>query len=307
MLRQPEAVPKHLVVFAHGKESGPWGTKITHLAETARRRGFEVLSPDYSHSQDPGVRVQQLLELAPKARQTLVLVGSSMGGYVSLRASETLQPEALMLLAPALYFPNHEEDPAPPAVNAIVHGWDDDVVPAERAIRYARKHSATLHLLRAGHTLNDRLPELEKIFDDLLLKAQLAGAYRLARYAITAPNGEISRHIGRIDVLADARLKADCGVASEWAIVTACNPQGKQLDDGENVPRIAALRQRIDGAGVRRLFAAGYDPEGRWQAEASELLCDPPAGFAEALGREFGQNAIVRGRLGSAPELAWLR
>ena len=28
-------LPERLVVFAHGKESGPWGPKITQLAEVA--------------------------------------------------------------------------------------------------------------------------------------------------------------------------------------------------------------------------------------------------------------------------------
>ncbi|MGH8540495.1 MAG: alpha/beta hydrolase, partial [Stenotrophobium sp.] len=41
---------RNLVCFAHGKESGPWGTKITHLAEVARGHGYEVMSPDYSHT-----------------------------------------------------------------------------------------------------------------------------------------------------------------------------------------------------------------------------------------------------------------
>jgi hypothetical protein len=33
-----------LVCFAHGKESGPWGSKITALAQVAKRMGFEVLT-----------------------------------------------------------------------------------------------------------------------------------------------------------------------------------------------------------------------------------------------------------------------
>ena len=40
--------PSTLVVFAHGKESGPWGSKIKHLAALAGQRGAQVLSPDYA-------------------------------------------------------------------------------------------------------------------------------------------------------------------------------------------------------------------------------------------------------------------
>ena len=167
-------MPDALVCFAHGKESGPWGTKITQLAATARRRGFEVLSPDYSHSHDPHARVAQLLELKPQAR-TLVLVGSSMGGYVSAMACAALQPKALLLMAPALYFPGFDEEPqGVPALSCVVHGWNDDIVPVDRAIRFARTHQATLHVLNSGHTLNEQLPALELLLDDLLQRALAA-------------------------------------------------------------------------------------------------------------------------------------
>lgn len=163
--------PERLVCFAHGKESGPWGTKITHLAETARRRGYEVMSPDYSHTHDPHERVAQLLRLAPQARR-LVLVGSSMGGYVSAMACAALQPQALFLLAPALYFPGFDGEPqGVPRLCAVVHGWGDDIVPVDRAIRFARTHRAALHVLDSGHTLNDQLPALDLLFDDLLQRA----------------------------------------------------------------------------------------------------------------------------------------
>ena len=168
---QRSATPEKLVCFAHGKESGPWGTKITHLAETARQRGFEVISPDYSHTHDPHARVAQLKALAPQAR-CLVLVGSSMGAYVSAMACETLTPAALLLLAPALYFPGFDEEPTGiPRLCTVVHGWDDDIVPVERAIRFARSNRAELQILPSGHTLNDQLPILSTSFDALLQRA----------------------------------------------------------------------------------------------------------------------------------------
>ena len=165
-------LPERLVVFAHGKESGPWGTKITQLAEVAKRRGYEVSSPDYSHTHDPHERVAQLTRLAPQAGSTLVLVGSSMGGYVSAMACAALRPQALFLMAPALYFPGWAEEPEGiPALTAVVHGWSDDIVPPDRGIRFAQRHRAALHLLDSGHTLNDQLPALSLLFDDLLLRA----------------------------------------------------------------------------------------------------------------------------------------
>lgn len=157
-----------LVCFAHGKESGPWGTKITYLAEVARARGFEVISPDYRHTQDPAERVSQLIHLAPKARR-LVLVGSSMGGYVSAMACQALRPDALFLMAPALYFPGWDQEPEEiPARCTVVHGWNDDIVPVERAIRFATRNRAELHVLDSGHDLNDQLPVLGWLLGHML-------------------------------------------------------------------------------------------------------------------------------------------
>jgi len=164
------AIPERLVCFAHGKESGPWGTKITRLAEVARARNFDVLSPDYSHTHDPKERVAHLLKLAPAAR-TLILVGSSMGAYVSAMACAALKPRALFLMAPALYFPGWDEDPQGcPQDTVVVHGWRDDIVPVEVGIRFARARQAALHVLDSGHTLNDRLPALSELFDEQLAR-----------------------------------------------------------------------------------------------------------------------------------------
>ncbi|MDP9140499.1 MAG: alpha/beta hydrolase [Pseudomonadota bacterium] len=154
--------------FAHGKESGPWGLKIRRLAGIAEQRGFAVISPDYSHTTDPAKRVAQLIALRPQARQ-LVLVGSSMGGYVSAMACTALRPQALFLMAPALYFAGWDEEPGDiPALCSVVHGWHDDIVPVERAQRFAERHPCELHLLDAEHTLNGRVETVAAIFDDLL-------------------------------------------------------------------------------------------------------------------------------------------
>lgn len=159
---------ERLVCFAHGKESGPWGTKITRLAEVAKARGFEVMSLDYRATQNPQERVQMLLQHAPRARR-LVLVGSSMGGYVSAMACAALQPDALFLMAPALYFPGWDQEPQGiPECCSVVHGRSDDIVPVERAVRFAERNGSELHLLHSGHTLNDQLPILSFLLDRML-------------------------------------------------------------------------------------------------------------------------------------------
>ncbi len=84
-------------------------------------------------------------------------------------ACSALQPAALFLVAPVLYFGGFDEEPPDiPARCEVAPDWDDDIVPVERAIRFAPRNRARLHLLDSGHTINDRLPALELVFVDLL-------------------------------------------------------------------------------------------------------------------------------------------
>ncbi len=163
--------PEPRVVFAHGKESGPWGSKIMHLAKIAQRLGYAVDSPDYSAIGDAAARVDRLREQAP-AGAPLVLCGSSMGGYVSAMACQTLRPAALLLLAPALYLPGYPGEPTDcPQDTAVVHGWHDDLVPCEQSINFARPRGAALHLVNDGHRLVESLDFIGVVFERLLRRA----------------------------------------------------------------------------------------------------------------------------------------
>jgi predicted alpha/beta-hydrolase family hydrolase len=147
------------VVFSHGKESGPWGAKITAMAAMVRNLNLGVESVDYRGIVDPGQRVEKLVQIGAELKGPLVLVGSSMGGHVSAAAAPRLEPCALFLLAPAFYMPGFEEytPQGIAAPTAIVHGWRDDVVPVENSIRWAREHQATLHVLDSDHRLEDQI------------------------------------------------------------------------------------------------------------------------------------------------------
>ena len=158
------------VVFSHGKESGPWGSKILAMAEVARELGFGVESVDYQGIEDPRMRVAKLLAATAKIPGRLILAGSSMGGHVSAAAADTLQPAGLFLLAPAFYMPGYEQY-TPRGITcatAIVHGWHDDIVPVENSIRWAREHRAALHLLDSDHRLQDQIPTIARLLREFL-------------------------------------------------------------------------------------------------------------------------------------------
>jgi pimeloyl-ACP methyl ester carboxylesterase len=147
------------VVFSHGKESGPWGSKITAMAAVVRELDLAVESVDYRGMDDPALRVRKLIEVGAGLEGPVVLVGSSMGGHVSAAAASRLNPRGMFLLAPAFYMAGYEQytpqDITCPT--AIVHGWSDDIVPVQNAIRWAGEHRATLHVLDSGHRLEDQI------------------------------------------------------------------------------------------------------------------------------------------------------
>jgi len=165
-----------LVIFAHGQESGPWGFKIKRMAPLAERHGCRVESIDYRDCPDPELRVERLLQRLQDEDAQCILVGSSMGGYVSLAASAARPVSALFLIAPALHIPAFKPGQyvSRAAHIEIVHGWSDDVIPAQNSIDYARDADCTLHLISGDHPLNSSIGEVETLFERFLLRVMTA-------------------------------------------------------------------------------------------------------------------------------------
>ena len=150
------------VVFSHGQESGPWGTKIRSMAAMVEELGCKAESIDYQGIADPAERVDKLVAECGAIDDPLILVGSSMGGHVATAAATSVGAAGLFVLAPAYYMEGYEElTPAPPDIPiCIVHGWHDDVVPVDNSIRFARQCKATLHLVDGDHRLTGNITEI---------------------------------------------------------------------------------------------------------------------------------------------------
>jgi predicted esterase len=150
------------IVFSHGQESGPWGSKIRAMSEMAKGLGCEIDSIDYQGMADPTERVAKLIKACQRIRSDIILVGSSMGGHVATAAATPVAAVGLFVLAPAFYMPGYEEltPVAPQIPTEIVHGWSDDVVPPENSIRYAGQCAATLHMLDSDHRLTNKIAEI---------------------------------------------------------------------------------------------------------------------------------------------------
>jgi fermentation-respiration switch protein FrsA (DUF1100 family) len=121
------------IVFSHGQDGEPWGTKIVAMAEVAKRHGLSVESVDYRGMADPATR-------------------------------------GMFLLAPAFFMPGYEQYTPKPAdcPIEIVHGWNDDVVPVDNSVRFARQYRATLHVLDSDHRLTANLAEVCHLLDGFL-------------------------------------------------------------------------------------------------------------------------------------------
>lgn len=151
------------VVFSHGKESGPNGTKIQRLVAVAEEMGMKTASIDYRNCANADARVALLRETLKELSvptQQVVLVGSSMGGYVSMVIANELTVAGLFLMAPALWMPSEEYSVQSyqPLCNLveITHGINDEIVPIENSIRFAHENANTiLHLVPDDHRLKD--------------------------------------------------------------------------------------------------------------------------------------------------------
>jgi pimeloyl-ACP methyl ester carboxylesterase len=163
------------VVFSHGKDAGPWGRKITALADVARSEGYEVESVDYRGIDTVRGRIDRLIEVCKSLPGDLVLVGSSLGAYITVASASLLHARGVFLTAPALYReglpPLRERVLDCPA--SIVHGWSDEVVPADESIRFAREYRTALHLVDGDHQLHGALRLIQYLFEYFLINLDL--------------------------------------------------------------------------------------------------------------------------------------
>ena len=170
------------VIFSHGQESGPWGTKIRAMAELVRSMGLSAHSIDYQGIADPTERVEKCIAECASFDGPLLLAGSSMGGHVATAAAAETGAIGLFVLAPAYFMADFEgltPDP-PPIPICIVHGWHDDIVPVDNSIRFARSCSATLHLVDGDHRLTANIAAINDYLKQFILATAPDAADRRA-------------------------------------------------------------------------------------------------------------------------------
>lgn len=159
------------VVFCHGLEGSPNGTKVRAM----KSAGINVLAPDFQ-GQPLAERVETLRGVLARLdpNTPILLAGSSYGGAVAAwTAMHTAHPLAgLLLLAPALHY---AEAPVPTAdaytpvdvPTVIIHGTEDTIVPLSASEAYAAKSAhVVLQPVIDGHRLVGSLDQIIQTIQD---------------------------------------------------------------------------------------------------------------------------------------------
>ncbi len=151
------------VIISHGLESSPDATKASALSQVAEAMGWTQQRPDYrswdndvsrNRLGDVDGRIAHLQALASAVQGPLVLAGSSMGAFVAARVSLVVPVVGLFLMAPPTQLAGFDLAlDAARVPTHIVHGWDDELIPAAEVMRWARERRDHTVFVNDGHRL----------------------------------------------------------------------------------------------------------------------------------------------------------
>lgn len=164
------------VYLSHGLESGPGALKVQALKGIAEQvEDCEPVIMDYRGMAEPQQRLRHLLATISTRNDhpaNCVLAGSSLGGWLSAAVSAQQEVLGCFLLAPALGLPSYPE--TSPIIQAqhthIIHGWRDDVIPAEPVIEQARVQRLSLRMVDDDHRLHESLDIILHDFERFLIQ-----------------------------------------------------------------------------------------------------------------------------------------
>ena len=162
------------VIISHGLESSPDATKATALSRVVEAIGLSSERPDYRGcDNDPSMsrlgdvygRISQLHELAKKVQVPLILAGSSMGAFISARVSLEVPVAGLFLMAPPTQLEGFDiKLEAADIPTCIVHGWDDELIPASEVVKWAQPRRSELMLVNDSHRLAEHVEFCAEVF-----------------------------------------------------------------------------------------------------------------------------------------------
>ena len=143
------------ILFLHGLESGPHGSKYQAL----KKKFADVLAPDCSGVKDEAQRLKIIQQEISRESAPFLVVGSSMGGLMALllQKKHPEQVAGLVLCAPAIHRSagaNLDLHNLPPTI--VIHGTQDDVVPIEVSLAFGKR----LRKVDDDHRLSNSMEEI---------------------------------------------------------------------------------------------------------------------------------------------------
>lgn len=160
------------IVLSHGSDSSPQATKVSALAALAESLGWTTQRPDYQdddargHVASVAPRIARLRATIEALPEPPLLVGSSMGAFVSALVSLDVPVCGLLLLATPGAMPGYPRalDMRRGVPTMLVHGWRDEVCPVAGAQELAARYRVPLLLLDDDHRLGSSMQAIEAQF-----------------------------------------------------------------------------------------------------------------------------------------------
>lgn len=150
------------VIISHGLNSGPDASKATALAQACDLLGVSHECLDYRDLDavmpplgDVVARIERLLTAVRTIRGPVILAGSSMGAFISAQVSLRVPVQGLFLMAPPIRLQGYDmtfETASVPL--SIVHGWQDELIPADAVLDWAKQRQARICLVDDDHRLS---------------------------------------------------------------------------------------------------------------------------------------------------------
>lgn len=175
-LNDPGADRRGIALIAHPNpvQGGTRDNKVvTSLARAFFSLGYVAVRPNFrgigesAGTHDKGIgETEDLLAVADHMRRRfgelpLLLAGFSFGSFVQTRVARRLPIERMALIAPAV---NRFDAQPVPADTLIVHGDEDDVVPLEAVLKWAKPQNLPVVVIPGGeHFFHGRLGQLQQI------------------------------------------------------------------------------------------------------------------------------------------------
>lgn len=164
------------IILSHGLDSGPDANKVSALAAQAEALGWVTQRPDYAaddargHAHCVAPRIARLRATVEALDQPPVLVGSSMGAFVSALVSLDVPVAGLLLLATPREIPGdtHRFDLRGDVPTLLIHGWRDDVCPVSGIYHFAAMRHVPLLIVDDDHRLGASMQIIATQFHSML-------------------------------------------------------------------------------------------------------------------------------------------